>query len=151
MSWPFDNASIRHDKQFQSKCETSIKHLATQTTLRQVTTEVKPCTSDASRLQIWQILTRKRSQQHAPKSNNRWNKKNIHTEAGMLSGISRKHNMRSSSCRYTEFCNSQCLSHFAAPFIVVRTETSVAESCKKNWMVRTIREQTNSYKWKFKG
>ena len=75
MSWPFDNASIRHDKQFQSKYETSIKHLATQTTLRQVTAEVKPCTSDASRLQIWQILTRKRSQQHAPKSNNRWNKK----------------------------------------------------------------------------
>ena len=30
-----------------------------------------------------------------------------------------------------EFCNSQCLSHFAAPFIVVRAETSVAESCKR--------------------
>ena len=28
-----------------------------------------------------------------------------------------------------KFCNSQCLSHFAAPFIVVRAETSVAESC----------------------
>jgi hypothetical protein len=55
----------------------------------------------------------------------------IDTEAGMLSGISQKHNMRSSPCRFTEFCNSQCLSHFAAPFIVVRTETSIAESCKK--------------------
>ena len=54
----------------------------------------------------------------------------IDTEAGMLSGISQKHNMRSSPCRFTEFCNSQCLSHFAAPFIVVRTETSIAESCK---------------------
>ena len=54
----------------------------------------------------------------------------IDTEAGMLSGISQKHNMRSSPCRFTEFCNSQCLSHFAAPFIVDRTETSIAESCK---------------------
>ena len=54
----------------------------------------------------------------------------IDTEAGMLSGISQKHNMRSSPCRFTEFCNSQCLSHFAAPFIVVRTETSIAESCE---------------------
>ena len=55
----------------------------------------------------------------------------IDTEAGMLSGISQKHNMRSSPCRFTEFCNSQCLSHFAAPFIVDRTETSIAESCKE--------------------
>ena len=54
----------------------------------------------------------------------------VDTEAGMLSGISQKHNMRSSPCRFTEFCNSQCLSHFAAPFIVVRTETSIAESCE---------------------
>ena len=30
----------------------------------------------------------------------------IDTEAGMLSGISQKHNMRSSPCRFTEFCNS---------------------------------------------
>ena len=30
------------------------------------------------------------------------------------SGRSQKHNMRSSPCRFTEFCNSQCLSHFAA-------------------------------------
>ena len=54
----------------------------------------------------------------------------IDTEAGMLLGISQKHNMRSSPCRFTEFCNSQCLSHFAAPFIVARTETSIAKSCK---------------------
>ena len=52
------------------------------------------------------------------------------TEEGMLSGISQKHNMRSGFCRFTESCNSQCLSHFAAPFIVVRTETSIAESCE---------------------
>jgi len=38
--------------------------------------------------------------------------------------------VRSNPNRFTEFCNSQCVSHFAAPFIVVRTETSVAETCK---------------------
>ena len=52
------------------------------------------------------------------------------TEAGMLSGISRKCSLRSRICWFTEFCNSQCLSQFAAPFIVVRAETSIAESCK---------------------
>ena len=52
-------------------------------------------------------------------------------EAGMLSGISRKCILRSSSYWFTEICNSQCLSQFAAPFIVVRAETSIAESCKK--------------------
>ena len=51
-------------------------------------------------------------------------------EAGMLSGISRKRSIRSNPCWFTEFCKSQCLAHFAAPFIVVRAETSVAESCK---------------------
>ena len=50
----------------------------------------------------------------------------------MLSGISRKRSMRSNPYWFTEFCNSQCLSHFAAPFIVVRAETSVAESCNVN-------------------
>ena len=50
----------------------------------------------------------------------------------MLSGISRKRSIRSNPYWFTEFCNSQCLSHFAAPFIVVRAETSVAESCKTN-------------------
>ena len=53
----------------------------------------------------------------------------VDTEAGMLSGISRKRSIRSNPYWFTEFCNSQCLSHFAAPFIVVRAETSVAESC----------------------
>ena len=54
------------------------------------------------------------------------------TEAGVLSGISRKRSIRSSPYWFTEFCNSQCLSHFAAPFIVVRAETSVAESCVRD-------------------
>ena len=41
------------------------------------------------------------------------------TEVGMLSGVSRKRSIRSGICWFTEFCKSQCLSHFAAPFIVV--------------------------------
>ena len=66
------------------------------------------------------------------------------TEAGMLLGISQKHNVCSSPCRLTEFCNSQCLSHFAAPFIVARTETSIAKSCELfiaypiDWMWKQI-------------
>ena len=55
----------------------------------------------------------------------------VDTEAGMLSGVSRKRSIRSNPCWFTEFCKSQCLSHFAAPFIVVQAETSVAESCKE--------------------
>jgi hypothetical protein len=51
------------------------------------------------------------------------------TEAGMLSGISREHSIRSRFCWFTEFCNSHCLSQFAAPFIGVRAEVSIAESC----------------------
>ena len=62
------------------------------------------------------------------------------TEAGMLSGISRKRKIRSNLYWFTEFCNSQCLSHFAAPFIVVRAETSVAESCKQLEQWKTTRD-----------
>ena len=65
------------------------------------------------------------------------------TEAGMLSGISRKRSIRSNPYWFTEFCNSQCLSHFAAPFIVVRTETSAAESFKANGVERTTREDND--------
>ena len=50
------------------------------------------------------------------------------TEANMLSRITRKSNVRSTLCWFTESCNSQCLSHFAAPFIVVRAETSITGS-----------------------
>ena len=57
----------------------------------------------------------------------------VDTEAGMLPGISRKRSIRSNPYWFTEFCNSQCLSHFAAPFIVVRAETSVAESCERKY------------------
>jgi len=66
----------------------------------------------------------------------------LDAEAGMLSGVSRKRSVRSSSCWFTEFCNSQCLSHFAAPFIVVRAETSVAESCMMRRVANHSRRNT---------
>ena len=69
--------------------------------------------------------------------------KKVDTEAGMLSGISRKRSVRSSPYWFTEFCNSQCLSHFAAPFIVVRAETSVAESCEQNASAITLMNRTD--------
>ena len=64
----------------------------------------------------------------------------------MLSGISRKRSIRSNTFWFTEFCNSQCLSHFAAPFIVVRAETSVAESCSETWCNAPFKDcaQTNT-------
>ena len=49
----------------------------------------------------------------------------------MLSGITRKSKMRSTSLWFTESCNSQCLSHFAAPFIV-GAETSITGTCVFN-------------------
>ena len=74
--------------------------------------------------------------------------KKVDTEAGMLSGISRKRSMRSRSYWFTEFCNSQCLSHFAAPFIVVRAETSIAESCKVTSMTRGhAKDKTERGEW----
>ena len=68
----------------------------------------------------------------------------------MLSGVSRKRSIRSNPCWFTEFCKSQCLSHFAAPFIVVRAETSVAESCKEAitvWRLPPTGERDNTLHW----
>ena len=63
------------------------------------------------------------------------------SEVGMPSGISRRRSMRSKFCWFAEFCNLQCLSHFAAPFIVVRAEASVAESCE----VETVHEERHKF------
>ena len=74
----------------------------------------------------------------------------VDTEAGMLSGVSRKRSIRSNPCWFTEFCKSQCLSHFAAPFIVVRAETSVAESCKEAitvWRLPPTGRRDNTLHW----
>ena len=65
----------------------------------------------------------------------------------MLSGISRKRSIRSNLYWFTEFCNSQCLSHFAAPFIVVRAETSVAESCKANQKLAAEQHSRTEQVW----
>ena len=89
---------------------------------------VSTCELDASRARS--SLTHKHARMTDPqkwKASAAW--VSIDTEAGMLSGISRKRSIRSNPYWFTEFCNSQCLSHFAAPFIVVRAETSIAESC----------------------
>ncbi len=45
--------------------------------------------------------------------------KGADTEAGMLSGISPRRSVRQRPYCFTECCNSQCLSHFAASFIVI--------------------------------
>ena len=38
--------------------------------------------------------------------------------------------MRSAFYLFAEFCHSQCLSHFAASFIVSRAEASIAKNCE---------------------
>ena len=53
------------------------------------------------------------------------------SEADRPSGMSRKHRIHSRFYWFTEFCNSQCLSHFAAPFISVQAKTFITEGCKK--------------------
>ena len=45
----------------------------------------------------------------------------------MLAGISWKHSICSMHHWFTEFCNSQCLIHFTAPFIIVWTKASITE------------------------
>ena len=49
----------------------------------------------------------------------------------MLSGVTQERNLRSKIRWFTELCNSHYVSHFAAFFIVARTETSIAKSCEK--------------------
>ena len=53
------------------------------------------------------------------------------TEPGILPRITQKCNTRSTFHWFTEFCNSQWLSHFAAFFIDAWAEISIAESCGK--------------------
>ena len=53
------------------------------------------------------------------------------TQRGVLTGLSRKRNLRSKIWWFTEFCNSHYVSHFAAFFIVTRTKISVAKNCSR--------------------
>ena len=70
------------------------------------------------------------------------------TQRGVLSGLSRERNLRSKIWWFTEFCNSHYVSHFAAFFIVARTEISVANSCtglrKKK---KTSRDPPSFFHW----
>ena len=50
------------------------------------------------------------------------------TGSSLPPGLSQKRMLHSSVYRFPEFCSSRCLSHFAAPFLVVWTKTSVAET-----------------------
>ena len=50
-------------------------------------------------------------------------------ETGKPSGIPQRHNAHSSPYWFTKFCYSACLSHFAAPFIIIPAKTSNAENC----------------------
>ena len=99
--------------------------------------QISPCMLNASGVCTPKEVQRhldtqiRNSRIHAPEGQMPLAVRGRDTEAGMLSGISRKRKIRSNLYWFTEFCNSQCLSHFAAPFIVVRAETSVAESCKQ--------------------
>jgi len=52
----------------------------------------------------------------------------MNPEANLLARVSQKHRIHSKSYWFTETCNSQCLLHFAAPFMVVQAETSIAEN-----------------------
>ena len=84
--------------------------------------------------------------QQSPRAKDLWDRDQSHrdtllsvikredSEADRPSGMSRKHRIHSRFYWFTEFCNSQCLSHFAAPFISVQAKTFIAEGC--NWDIR---------------
>lgn len=57
----------------------------------------------------------------------------MNPEANLLARISQKHRIHSKTYWFTETCNSQCLLHFAAPFMVIWAETSVAENIVLMW------------------
>ena len=54
--------------------------------------------------------------------------------------------MRSAFYWFAEFCQSQCLSHFAASFIDTRAEGSIAESCKEEISYNHKRFQVDWYR-----
>ena len=109
--------------------EHAMQQMASETLNELIDAEV-PHALNASDAQVAQFDAQIRTSSSPARSGKPLALRGRGTEAGMLSGISRKRSIRSNPYWFTEFCNSQCLSHFAAPFIVVQAETSVAESCK---------------------
>ena len=76
----------------------------------------------------------------------------IDSEASMLSGISRKRNLCSSPDWFAKFAIHNAYHGSLRPFIVVRAETSIAESCceRQNWETnsgRSIRQEARTRKW----
>ena len=69
------------------------------------------------------------------------------SEADRLSGMSRKHRIHSGFYWFTEFCNSQCLSHFAAPFISVQAKTFITEGCKEVHRDSESQKTNEDIKW----
>ena len=63
----------------------------------------------------------------------------IDTETGKPSGVAWRHNAHSNLYWFTEFCYSACLSHFAAPFIVIPAKASNAENCVGVLLMETSR------------
>ena len=58
----------------------------------------------------------------------------------------RKNNMRSTFKVFTDSCNSQCLSHFAAALIVVRAKTSTLKPSTKMENTKMVKSSgTNMY------
>ena len=121
MSWRQEKHKAGHQQRSNKKTQTSVL----------IKLIVVDSTNALNVSKAQSSLTHKHAQLTAPRRT--WQESeawiSVDTEAGMLSGMSRKRSIRSNPYWFTEFCNSQCLSHFAAPFIVVRAETSVAESC----------------------
>ena len=61
------------------------------------------------------------------RTQSRWGRTD--TQRNVLSGLTRKRQLRSKIWWFTEFCNSHYVSHFAAFFIGAETKISVAKSC----------------------
>jgi hypothetical protein len=69
------------------------------------------------------------------------------TQRNVLSGLTRKRQLRSKIWWFTEFCNSHYVSHFAAFFIGAETKISVAKSCSvfRKWFFFLLRETHEEY------
>ena len=75
----------------------------------------------------------------------------VDTKTGNLSRVSRKHSAQSSPNGFTTFCYSACLSHFTAPFLIIPTKASSAETCvTKAATARQITRTSRRY-WKTQG
>ena len=127
----------------QNRFCTKTTHAVSRTSkmLRKLAVETRPCQSDAARRRKTHILNSTNTSAAVTCQNmcktagtTKFERLHIsgHRQSGELIPKSTHRYAFRVPVRFTEFCNSQMLiAQFAAPFIVVRTETSIAESCKK--------------------